>query len=482
MLNKILKLADEFDMLPETGVVLACVSGGADSMCLLHALLEISRERGFSVSAAHYNHRLRGAESDRDEEFVREQCAALDVPFYPGCGDVRAHALIHRLNLEAAARDMRYGFFYKTAAGCGAARIATAHTADDNAETVILNLVRGAGPAGLAGVPPKRETIIRPMRGVTKDEVMSYVARRGIPFVQDSTNALDTLTRNKIRHSVIPVLKEINPRFVEAADAAAALSRADEEYLSGLADDFIEEHSIGRVSAHTPAPTNCNPRPLAPRPSPLAPHAPQPTPPRPSPTALKTCELLGLPLAISGRVIRKLHGGSLSHKHVTAILEACGRCGPPLKLSLPGTDVFIEYGRIVFENDPGAGFDPVYLADGGCVTIPELNLKISCKSVECGIINKSFTSFLFKSVDICGKMTVRSRRESDTIKVYGQNGTKTLKKLFIERRIPARERARVPVVADDGGVLAIYGLGAGSRAVPQPGDLAYKIDFEVVDD
>ena len=510
-------------MLPETGAVLVCVSGGADSMCLLCALLEISRERGFTVGAAHYNHRLRGAESDRDEEFVREQCKAREVPFFPGGGDVRAFASERRLNLEAAARDMRYGFFYETASAAGAVRIATAHTADDNAETLLLNLARGAGAAGMSGIPPKRGILVRPMLGIAREEVMDHIARRGIPFVQDSTNELDIFTRNKIRHSVIPVLKEVNTKFIEAASNAAALSRADEEYLSGLADDFIAEHTAACVCVHSPSshprqPTSPNPSALTPRPSqPTSPNASPPTltpnpspapapsqPTSPNPPALKTCELLGLPSAISGRVIRKLHGGDLAYKHVAAILEACGKGGPPLKLSLPGMDVFIEYGRVVFDNDPEAGFAPADLAEGGSVTIPELGLRISCETLIYGesqheapaqvtdspgqsegaarIINKSFTSFLFKKVDICGKMTVRSRREGDTIRIPGGNGTKTLKKLFIERRIPARERALVPVLADDAGVLAVYGLGAGSRAAPQPGDPSYKIDFEIVGD
>ena len=448
-------------MLPETGVVLACVSGGADSMCMLDALLHISRERGFSVSAAHFNHRLRGEESDRDENFVREQCAAVSVPFFHSGGNVRELAAKEGLNLEAAARDLRYRFFYATASSIGAARIATAHTADDNAETMLMNLARGAGAAGLSGIPPVRGIVIRPMLCVTRDEVMRYVNMRGISYVQDSTNGLDVFTRNRIRHSVIPVLKEVNPRLTDAASAAAALSRADDEYLSQLADGFIAEH--------------------CPRPALLA-------------REVNVGELLKLPYAISGRVIRKLHGSSLSHRHVTTILESCRKDGPPVRLSLPGSTVYVEYGRVVFCQKPAAeGFQPVCLSCGDSAEIPELNLRITCKPVEYSVfseettasfryeddrIYKTFTSFLFKSVDICGKMTVRSRREGDAIRLSGRGVTKTLKKLFIELRIPARERTLIPVVADEAGVLAIYGLGAGDRAAPQPGEQAVRIDFD----
>ena len=250
MLNDILNFADEFDMLPEAGLVLACVSGGADSMCLLEALLEISRQRGFTVGAVHFNHKLRGEESDRDEAFVGEQCSARGTPLYTGGGDVRAYAQEHGLGIEAAAREMRYYFFYTAASNANAVRIATAHTADDNAETMIFNLTRGTGTAGLSGIPPKRGIIIRPMLRVSRDEVMNFISLRGVKFVEDSTNDLEIFTRNKLRRTVIPVLKQINPRLKDAVSSAAEISRADEEFLSGLADDFIREH-CGRNGQRT---------------------------------------------------------------------------------------------------------------------------------------------------------------------------------------------------------------------------------------
>ena len=470
-----MKFADEFDMLPEAGLVLACVSGGADSMCLLEALLEISEKRGFTVGAAHFNHRLRGGESDRDEKFVAEQCAARGVPFFSGSGDVRACAKKQGLNLEAAARELRYGFFYEAASNAGAVRIATAHTADDNTETMIFNLARGSGTAGLSGIPPKRDMLIRPMLSLSRDDVMRFIGSRGIEFVLDSTNELDVFTRNKIRHSVVPVLRGLNPGLNETTGAAAALLRADEEYLSELAEKFIAR-STQRSTLGT--------------------------------RAVMTGELFDLPFAVSSRVIRKLHGGSLSYKHVGMLLEACAKDGPPVRFSLPGSVAYVEYGRLVFGKSPAEGFSPARIAEGETAAIPELGLKITCTpvsrvapeedaevpaqenqafqtgknepfSIERAIINKSFTSFLFKSVDICGKMTVRSRREGDKIRLSGHSGTKTLKKLFIERRVPARERALVPVVADDAGVLAVCGIGAGDRAAPQPGDSALRVDFEI---
>jgi len=442
MLNKILNFADEFDMLPETGLVLVCVSGGADSMCLLEALRDISLQRGFSVGAMHYNHCLRGDESDRDEAFAGEYCAARGVPFYSARGDVRALSKKNGLGIEEAAREMRYGFFTETAAATGAVRIATAHTADDNAETMLLNLVRGAGTAGLSGIPPRRGAVVRPMLCVTREDVMQFICDRGIPFVDDSTNELDLYARNRLRHSVMPLLKEMNPRFIETAASAAEICRADEEFISGLADGFIRE--------------NCTER------------------------SANAAELLELPFAVSSRVIRKLYGGALSHIHVKAVLDLCGRECPSARLSLPGAMFYREYDYIMVGDASAAeGFAPVYPSDGDIAMISDCGLKLTCKSIICGDrINKSFTSFLFKNAELCGKIAVRPRREGDFIKLSGRNGTKTLKKLFIERRIPARKRALIPVVADDAGVLAVYGLGAGDRAAPEPGDHAILIEFE----
>ena len=477
MLREISSFADRYNMLPESGAVLACVSGGIDSMCLLVALMEISYERGYTVIAAHYNHMLRGEESASDESFVKEYCANRAVPLYSAAGDVRAYAEKQRMGIEEAAREARYAYFFEIAEGIGAVRIATAHTADDNAETIVINLARGAGAAGLSGIPPTRGvnkcadgrngsamrerfvpgcagtakhdiTIVRPMLCVTRADVMRFMAERGVPYIEDTSNSLDIYTRNRVRHVIMPVIKDINPKYYRAFESASALLRADEAYLSEIADVFIAKR-CERYSADAG-------------------------------------ELSQLPFAVSGRVIRKLSGRSLSLDHVKAVLELCARDGPPARISLPGMVVYREYGRIVFsreDEEREGGFLPIYPADGDCVILPGLKLKLSCKvviydDIITELFNESFTSFLFKCSALCGRITVRPRRAGDAISLYGRRGTKTLKKLFIERRIPERKRALIPIVADDNGALAVFGVGMGDRAVPEPGDLAFQIEFK----
>jgi tRNA(Ile)-lysidine synthase len=199
--------AEKHDMLPKGGTILAAVSGGADSMCLLHVLINLSARYDLRIEAAHFNHMLRGDESDRDERFVLGECEKLGVPCHVGRGDVSAYARESGMGTEEAGRKLRYDFFYETAKKIGASRIATAHNGDDNCETVIMNMLRGTGLTGLCGIPPVRGIVIRPLLTVTRSGIEEYLRENNIPHVEDSTNRSDDYTRNRIRHRVIPALR-----------------------------------------------------------------------------------------------------------------------------------------------------------------------------------------------------------------------------------------------------------------------------------
>ena len=220
-------------LLPSRGETVVCaVSGGLDSMCLLDLLVRRCGEA--HVIAAHFNHQLRPA-ADRDEAFVRAYCGERGVPFQAGRGDVKTLAKAEGLSLEEAARNLRYAFLRQTAAP-GAKRIYTAHHADDNAETILMNLVRGTGLAGLAGIPPCQNGIVRPLLDVTRAELAEYAAARGIPHVEDETNAdPDAAARNFLRLQVMPLLKELNPRAVEHIAQTAAQARPVDRYLDDQA-------------------------------------------------------------------------------------------------------------------------------------------------------------------------------------------------------------------------------------------------------
>ena len=224
---------------PHGGRVLSAVSGGLDSMCLLDYM---TRQRGFSVTAAHFNHGLRGAEADRDESFVRDYCARRRIPFVSGSGDVRSFAEKEGLSIEEAARQLRYAFLQETAEKNGADAILTAHHADDNAETVLLSLIRGTGSAGLAGIPQVRGNICRPFLRIPRAELADYAAAHDIPHVEDSTNQdPSAAARNALRTTVMPVLRQLNPKCVENIARTSSILREESDALESMARGLTEQ-------------------------------------------------------------------------------------------------------------------------------------------------------------------------------------------------------------------------------------------------
>ena len=187
------------------------------------------------MSAAHYNHSLRGAESDRDAAFVAEWCALRGIPCIVGAGDVGREAELRGLGVEETARQMRYEFLRTVADTTGCDRIATAHSADDNLETLLLHLVRGAGLHGLAGIPPRRGDIVRPLLTTARADIMAYLEEHHVPHVEDSTNTDEAYARNRIRRQVVPVLRQLNPRLTESAAETMGYLRADDDFLNAQA-------------------------------------------------------------------------------------------------------------------------------------------------------------------------------------------------------------------------------------------------------
>lgn len=431
-------MTDGFDtsLLPRGGGVLCAVSGGADSVYLLCRLCELREGLGLRIWAAHYNHCLRGAESDRDEDFVRSLCAGLGVEAYFGRGDVAAFARENGLGTEDAARRLRYGFLGRAADDLGAEAIATAHTADDNAETMLLNLARGAGLRGLCGIPPRRGRIIRPILGVTRGEIDAYLEQKGVSHVEDSSNAGDDYARNRIRHHAVPALRSVNPEFSRAALRAAELLRRDEEFLEGLAKEFVAAH----------------------------------------PRGLPCRELSELPLPISSRAIRAASGTRLSEAHVAAVLELAGGEGLGF-LDLPGLRLRREQGILSFGDAEPLRLPARELVIGGETDVPEAGVILhSGITVYSGEIHSSLNTFFFQYENICGTITCTPRAAGDRIKLQGRGCTKKLSDLFAERRLTRAERELVPVLRDEAGPIAVCGFGAAERVRPAPGDKALRVD------
>ena len=212
MLNKLRDFLRQYSMVRPGDRIIVAVSGGADSVALLFGLYLLKEELSIELEAAHFNHQLRGAESDRDAEFVRSFCAGYGIPLHEAGGRI----LPGEKGLEAAARDARYKFL-RSLPG----KIATAHTADDNAETVLLHLIRGTGLKGLGAIAPVSGNVIRPMLSVTRREVEQFLEEYSLTHVEDSSNASDAFLRNRIRHHIMPLLREENPRIAESVSSMA---------------------------------------------------------------------------------------------------------------------------------------------------------------------------------------------------------------------------------------------------------------------
>lgn len=423
-----------------SGRVLCAVSGGADSVCLLHSCLRLARGGDTTVCAAHYNHCLRGGESDRDERFVRSLCASLAVELRVGRGDVAAYAREHGMGTEEAARELRYAFLEEAADELGCGYILTAHNADDNAETMLMALVRGSGPRGLAGIPPRRGRILRPMLGATRAEIEAYLAENGLEHVEDSTNECTDYTRNRIRKLCMPVLREINPRFAEAAARAGALLREDDAYLSSLAEDFLEKYPDGRVDC---------------------------------------AALAGESASIASRAVRMMAPAPLSQRHVEAVLRLA-RAGHG-EADVPGGRFRAGGGKLFLSHDAPGELPERAVNIPGETAIPEAGLVLRAEIIgDAREIHTSLNTFAFQYANICGTICCTARRPGDSLRVRGRGCTKSVKDLLYEKGVPAHERGLVPVLRDDKRLLAVYGCGQAEGTLPAPGEKCAVLRFEAV--
>lgn len=397
MRNKLLTFIREQNMVQPGDTVICAVSGGADSMALLWAMYLLKEKLGIRLEAAHFNHNLRGEESRSDAVFVKEFCDTHQIILHMGEGKVKAG----QKGLEAAAREARYAFLQSLSG-----KIATAHTADDNAETLIMHLVRGTGLKGLGGICPVRGNLIRPMLSVTRQDVLRFLEEQGISYVTDSSNERDDFLRNRIRHHVMPLLQEENPSIGANLSATALRLRQDEEALDAL-----------------------------------------------SPLTTDVAQLREMTPAIQTRVLAKLLVDfgvkEPEGEHIDLLRRIVYSENPSASGEFPGR---ITIGRqyhclAKLEKQPSVSTNTLQCP--GQTLIPELGMKVICRRP-----NENVEGML---VHLCGTPIMRSRREGDSITLQG--GTKTLKKLFIDKKIPAADRNRIPVIVDDLGVAAVMGIG-----------------------
>ena len=400
MQNRLLKFAREQNLIAPGDTVICAVSGGADSVAMLFALYLLREKLEITLEAAHFNHNLRGEESLRDETFVRELCARYEIPLHVASGEIHPG----KKGLEAAARDARYAFLERLPG-----KIATAHTADDNGETILMHLVRGTGLKGLGGIAPQRGKLIRPMLGITRREVEDFLAEWHLPHVEDSTNETDAFLRNRLRHHVMPLLAAENPRIAENLSQMALRLREDEACLSQLSryETLPEVETL-----------------------------------RTLPSAVRS-RMLERFLKESG--VREPEDVHIAQAEALVFSES-----PSASAAFPGgVTLSRQYGRLT-ANPTGEAFTPVTLACPG--SAEAAGIRITCEPAQ-------DLAQLENLLTVCpsGKISIRPRQTGDKIRLSG--GSKSLKKLFIDRKIPAADRERIPVVCDETGILGVYSIG-----------------------
>ena len=432
---------DAWDMLPEGARVLCAVSGGADSMCLLQLLHGLEEERGIRVFAAHFEHGLRGEESLRDMAFVEGWCREQKIPCLAERGDTRALAEKEHLGLEEAARKLRYAFLERAAGYFGCDRIATAHTADDNAETVLLNLVRGSGTKGLGGIPPRRGNIVRPLLETDRAEIEAYLKAQGVPHVEDSSNESLDFSRNRLRREILPLLREMNPALNDALGRTAALLRRDDSFLRGLAEEWLDRNFDGE--------------------------------------SLPLSKLRKLHPAVASRAVKKLCPRSLSAAQTESVLRFAG--GTEFGyLDLPGLRLRREQGRLYLQTEQPPEIVPRRIEIGKTTEFPELGLRVRAEKAPAGgkEINSPFNSFCFGYEKIKGDIVGTGRRPGDRMHPASRGVGKSLKALFLESGMTSTERSRALVFRDGGGILAVYPLALDERAVPAPDEQILLLTVE----
>ncbi len=410
MKNSVLQAIDRFSLIEKGDAVTVALSGGADSVALLHFMCSLKDELQITVKAAHLNHLIRGDEAKRDEDFVKELCKNMGVELFCERVDIPKIAKERKESIELCARRERYEFFSRIAEG----KVATAHTASDNAETLLLNLTRGSGIKGLCGIPPKRDNFIRPLIFCTRQQIEDYCKENQLSFVTDSTNLENAYTRNKLRHKAVPVLRDINANLEDTL-TRTVLSLSEDNY----ALDIMAEELLFKSEADN---------------------------------GLVVLDLKNQPAAIVKRVIIKYVGSlykdlSLDSLHINGLYDVLLNGG---KISLP-------------ERLYGICEKGVFSVNHGEST-PKKVFKVEISKIP--NVNNLFANDCLDCDRIIGGVTVRTRQNGDTIRLKNRGCTKTLNKLFTENKTPVALRDSVPVIADDEGVVWAYEIGVAARVAP----------------
>lgn len=444
LVDKVERFITKHGLVKPGDKVLLAVSGGPDSMCLLHLLRSLGPKLDLEMAAVHLNHGLR-AEAGSEEALVREHCRNLGLAFYSRQIQVDHLAREWKTSLEDAGRRARYSYFAEVAQALDFSRIATAHHYDDVAETVLLHLLRGSGIRGLRGIMPLNGPLIRPLLGVTKAEILAYAEEKNLSYCLDPSNTHLEFVRNRIRHHLIPCLqREYNPRIVEALNNLAVIAQAEDEAM----EKEIDRYWPGLCLEEEPG--------------------------------LLVLSLTGwadLHLAYRRRIVRRaleLMSGRApwSQGDVEKVMELENKSGSSCTLHLKkGVRITRGYDRIIFTTQTAMRTEfREQVPIPGEIRIPPAGISLSLARVERQHYRPRPGDMVLDLDRLPGQLWLRSRQAGDVFRPPGMQGSKKLKKWLIDNKIPAADRSRIPLLAGDGTeIYAIWGYAVSRLAAVDRG-------------
>jgi tRNA(Ile)-lysidine synthase len=420
--------------------IVTAVSGGIDSIVLLDCLASLRDEYGITLAIAHFNHHLRGAGSDADEDFVRQTAVDMNISFITGGADVGALSESEKLSIQEAARNARYAFFEETRASLGFEAVATAHHADDNTETMIMNFFRGSGVSGMSGIPPRRNggNIIRPLLFARREEISSYARRRGLSWREDPTNAGTDYTRNAVRHRIVPLIKEIcNPGVTPTLLRTAVLFRELGEYLAGQAakvsSSIIARSGDGAI-------------------------------------ILNRDLLLAQPRFLREVILRdaiaELTGSQPGHGMAETMMEVCeGETGSHCPVG-GGMSLYRDRDRLLLApSDPEASYEiPVQI--GREYVFPSFSFRSSRVDAAEIISNPNVEYADESALELA--LNLRNWKSSDWFIPLGMEGKKKLSDFFIDSKVPLPIKRSVPILVSGGNVVWVCGMRLDERCRISP--------------
>ena len=425
LLARVVRTLRKHEMCAPGARVLVAVSGGADSVALLHILRALERRGAVTVAGvAHFNHQLRGDEADGDERFCEQLAADLGLPFEAGRADVAGLARAAGRSIEDAARTARYAFLQEAADRTDAAAIAVGHTQDDQAETFLLRLIRGAGPAGLAGIRPRSGRVIRPLLDISRSDLRDYAAAHGLRCREDSSNADPHIPRNRIRLELLPFLRAYSPAISETLAREAAVARMDEEFLEAAAIELTASLVLMQEEGVT----------------------------------VDAEALAALPPALASRVARKAlstaaPGRFIGFQHIDTLLDLA-RAGNGASAALPGQTAVVSGKRIVLGKGPLPPFSnqlrftlsiPGEVAFGGWALSAELRDRLGADQPPPARAETAVLS----AAELREPLAVRSRRPGDTFRPLGMHGRgRKLQDFLVDRKVARGDRDSLPLIVD----------------------------------